>query len=158
MTTSSGAVAHRPSSSRNGVVFAAAVSRLSKPTPKYGPSPAGLPLVPMIFASSVTSPTAAATCGTARTRSSVLAATVGLRTVQSVESTLNAVLALTTASVPSYAACVRPSAPPRIVSVSVNAPLIMATPSTMASVVRIVRTGRAISPLRATCLIGRRPP
>ena len=83
------------------MVFAAAGVEESKPTPKYGPSPAGLPLRAMIFASSVTSPTAAATCGTARTWSSVFASTVGLRTVQSVESTLKAVLALTTASVPS---------------------------------------------------------
>ena len=51
-----------------------------------------------------------------------------------------------------------PSAPPRMVSVSVSAPLTIATPSTMASVVRIVRTGRAVSPFRATVLIGRRPP
>ncbi len=83
---------------------------------------------------------------------------VGLRVAQSVDSTLNAVRPVTTASVPSYAAWVRPSAPPRMVSVSVNAPLTMATPSTMASVVRIVRTGRAMRPLIATFLIGCTPP
>ena len=53
----------------------------SKPTPKYGPSPAGLPSRAMIFASSWMSPTAAATCGTERTRSSSEASTVGRRTV-----------------------------------------------------------------------------
>ena len=77
ITTSPGPVAQRPSSSRNGVVAAAAFSRESKPTPKYGPSPAGLPSRAMIFASSLMSPTAAATCGTSRTRSSSEASTVG---------------------------------------------------------------------------------
>ena len=55
----------------------------------------------MIFASSLMSPTAAATWGTERTRSSSEASTVGRRVAQSDESTLNAVLAVTTASVPS---------------------------------------------------------
>ena len=90
--------------------------------------------------------------------SSTAASTVGRLAVQSVASMPNAVRALTTASVPSYADDDRLSAAPRIVSVSVNAPLTMATPSTMASVVRIVRTGRAISPLSATRLIGPPPP
>jgi hypothetical protein len=55
----------------------------------------------MILASSVMSPTATATSGTARTRSSSCALTVGRLAVQSVASILNAVRALTTASVPS---------------------------------------------------------
>ena len=70
--------------------------------PKYGPSPDGLPSRPMICAWSEMSPTAVATCGTARTSSTSEAATVGRCTVQSSdESTLNAVRAVTTASVPS---------------------------------------------------------
>ena len=81
MTTSPGPVAQRPESSRNGVVSLAAFVRESKPTPKYGPSPAGLPSRAMILASSLMSPTAAATCGTERTRSSSEASTVGRRTV-----------------------------------------------------------------------------
>ena len=74
----------------------------SKPTPKYGPSPTGLPSRPMIWAWSEMSPTAAPTCGTARTVSSAEASIVGRWTVKSLaESTANAVRAVTTASVPS---------------------------------------------------------
>ena len=62
----------------------------------------------------------------------------------------NAVFVTTTASVPSYAAWVRLSAAPDIVSVSVYAAVTNATPTTMASVVRAVRTGRAARPFNAT--------
>ena len=56
----------------------------------------------MICAWSEMSPTAVPTCGTARTWSSAEASTVGFWVVKSVElSTLNAVRAETTASVPS---------------------------------------------------------
>jgi hypothetical protein len=101
MTTSPAPAAQRPLSSRNGVTASAPFARLSCPTPKYGPSPTGLPSRPMIFASSVTSPTAAATPGAARTRSSSASSTVGRWTPQSVASMSKAVRPLTTASVPS---------------------------------------------------------
>ena len=73
----------------------------SNPTPKYGPSPAGLPSRLMIFASSVTSAAATATPGVSRTRSSRPASTVGRFAVQSLASTWKADRAVTTASVPS---------------------------------------------------------
>ena len=47
--------------------FSAPGVRESKPVPKYGPVPRGLPFVPMIWAWSEMSPIAAPTCGTART-------------------------------------------------------------------------------------------
>ena len=65
MTTSPGPVAQRPDWRRNAVSFAAPGAVESKPSPKYGPSPTGLPSSPMIFAWSETSPTAVPTCGTA---------------------------------------------------------------------------------------------
>ena len=101
MTASPGPAAQRPASRRNGVSRSAPSTLASKPTPKYGPSPAGLPSRLMILASSVTSAAATATCGTARTWSSSAASTVGRWAVQSVASTANAVRAPTTASVSS---------------------------------------------------------
>ncbi len=101
MTTSPGPAAQRPPSRRKGVRRSKPCVRASSPTPKYGPSPSGLPSRPTILASSVMSPAATSTPGTSRTRSSAAASTVGLRTAQSsLESTANAVRALTTASVP----------------------------------------------------------
>jgi hypothetical protein len=60
-----------------------------------------LPSRPTILASSDTSPTATATSGTARTRSSTFSSTVGFFAAQSHASISNAVRPLTTASVPS---------------------------------------------------------
>ena len=72
----------------------------SKPLPKYGPSPSGLPSWPMICAVSVMSPTATSTPGADCTRSSVEAGSVGIWVNESMPGS-NAVLAVTTASVPS---------------------------------------------------------
>ena len=102
MTTWPAPVAQRPSCRRKAVSLAAPARVESKPLPKYGPSPTGLPSRPMIRAWSEMSPTAAPTCGTLRTSSMTLASIVGFWTVKSLaESTLNAVRAETTASVPS---------------------------------------------------------
>jgi hypothetical protein len=60
-----------------------------------------LPSRPTIFASSEMSPVATATSGTARTLASSEASTVGRLRDQSSEPILNAVLAVTTPSVPS---------------------------------------------------------
>jgi hypothetical protein len=101
-TTSLGPAAQRPSCSRNGVTRSNPAVRASRPTPKYGPSPSGLPSPPMILAFwSVTSPTATSTPPTRRTRSSSAAGTVGFCAAQSFVPMLNAVFAETTASVPS---------------------------------------------------------
>ena len=145
MTTSPGPAAQRPAERRNGVSASAPGVLASSPTPKYGPSPIGFPSRPMTLASSVMSAAATATPGTARTRSRSPASTVGRFAVQSPASTSNAVRAPTTASVPSYAARDSESAAPRIVSVIVKAALTMATPSTTASAVSAVRSGRAAS-------------
>jgi hypothetical protein len=85
------------------VSFSAPGALASNPTPKYGPSPIGLPPSPMMRAFwSVMSPTAAPTPGTARTRSTIAASIVGRWRLQSsAVSVSNAVLALTTAAVPS---------------------------------------------------------
>ena len=77
MTTSPGPVAQRPDWRRNAVSFAAPGAVESKPSPKYGPSPTGLPSSPMIFAWSEMSPTAVWTCGTERTSASFAAAMLG---------------------------------------------------------------------------------
>ena len=100
MTTSPGAVAQRPSPSRNGVRRSAPGVRASKPEPKYGPSPSGLPSLPMIWAVSEMSPTATSTPDAPRTSSSVAAGSVGFWANESIPGS-NAVLAMTTASVPS---------------------------------------------------------
>ena len=102
ITTSPGPLAHAPSCSRNGVSRSAPGVRASKPTPKYGPVPTGLPSVPMICAWSVMSPTASFTPSAPRTRASVSAGTVGATArMSAVWEPRNAVLVTTTASVPS---------------------------------------------------------
>ena len=114
ITTWPGPVANCPVFSLKGDSLPACGS---SPTPKYGPVPTMSPSRPTIRASSLMLPTAFSTPGTARTWSSVPAGIVG-RTGLST-STLNAVLAETTAAVPSYAELDSESAAPRIVSVSV---------------------------------------
>ena len=152
MTTWPGPVAKRPSFNLKGESFPA---WRSSPTPKYGPVPTTSPSLPTMRASSVMLPTAFSTPGTARTRSSVSCGMAG-RTGLS-ESTLTTVLAETTAAVPSYAELDSESAAPFIVSVSVYAPLTMATPSTMARAVSTVRRRRVVIPLRPTRVM-RSPP
>jgi hypothetical protein len=100
MTTSPPPAAQRPSASRNGVSRSAPGVRASKPVPKYGPSPTGLPSRPTIWAVSVTSPAAISTPGARWTRSSVAAARVGVSAHPSMLGS-NVVSAVTTASVPS---------------------------------------------------------
>ena len=100
ITTSPGFVAHVPSCRRNGVSRGGVLG--SRPTPKYGPVPTGLPSVPMICAVSVMSPTAVFTPGVARTRASSATAIVGaVARMSEVWEPLNAVFVTTTASVPS---------------------------------------------------------
>jgi hypothetical protein len=78
MTTWLAPVAQRPCSSRNGVSCSKPFWRLSRPIPKYGPSPIGSPerssIRVWVF---VRSPTATPACGTRRTASSVAAEIVG---------------------------------------------------------------------------------
>ena len=77
MTTSPSPVAQRPDWRRNAVSLSAPGAFESKPEPKYGPSPDGLPLRPMICAWSEMSPTALLTCGTERTVASAEASIGG---------------------------------------------------------------------------------
>ena len=103
ITTWPAPVAHAPSTSLSGLTCSTPSALESRPTPKYGPSPTGLPSVPMIFAFwSVMSPTATATSGSARTRSRTAASTFGFATAHSLEVVvLKCVRPATTASVPS---------------------------------------------------------
>ena len=102
ITTSPGPVAQWPARSRNGVSRSVPRVRASKPTPKYGPPSATWPSRPTISAVSVMSPAATVTPGARRTASSVDAGMVGAcARTSAVCEPRNAVLATTTASVPS---------------------------------------------------------
>ena len=116
-------------------------------TPKYGPVPSTLPPLPKMRASSVTLPTAVATPGTPCTARKADAGTGGGG--DSIDRSTASFL-VTTASVPLYEAFDSESAAAPMVSVSVYAPLTIATPSTIAKAVSTVRRRRVPRLFNAT--------
>ena len=102
--------------------------------------------------SSPTVPAAAATSGSCFTRVRTEAEKAGVASVL-LSVFLNATFPLITASEFSYDVSTIFVNAPVIVSVRMYVPLTMATPSTIASAVRMVRSLRPSSPLRATPII-----
>ena len=147
---------HRPSASFRGLKrasFGGSTLEAMLPPP---PVEMTLPSRPISCASPPTSPEAVATSGSCRTFTSTEAGKAGVSAVLLL-SFLNATLPLITASefwnewstIPVNAAV--------IVSVRTYVPLIIETPSTIASAVSAVRSLRPHSPLRETAFIGPAP-
>ena len=115
------------------------------------------PLRSISFTSSPIDPAAAATSGSPLTLASTLAGKAGVSAVLLLLFS-NATLPLITASEFLKESSTTPVKAAVIVSVSTYVPLIIETPSTIASAVRNVRSLRPQSPLRETPIIARALP